>query len=78
MVVRSRFEEVIHEVNGLESPAAVQYEELQKAIQTQLMDQIFDLYHQIDSQGYKPATMLMTQEMWDMLVADPEFSNEDK
>lgn len=75
MVVRSRFEEVIHEANDLDSPASIRHRELHDAIARQWIDQMADLYDQIDNERYHIETMLMTKEMWDMLVQDPEFGN---
>lgn len=69
-----RFEDLIFEVNGHDIPSIIRKEELAKVIQHQLADDIKDAYVQVSSQGLKPNTLLMTEELWEQLINDPNFS----
>ncbi len=76
IIWKMRFEDLIHEVNGLLVPSVVRREELVKVIQSHLQDDIWDMYREVISQGLKPNTMIMTEELWYQLLNDPAFGGD--
>ena len=68
-----RFEDLIFEINELESPSDIRHRELEKVVHSQLYEDIQDMRNQIMSTGFTPSTIWMPRELWYQLTSDPLF-----
>jgi len=69
-----RFEGLIYEENGLETPNTIRQRELNCLV----MSHFADLYQTVEEQAYQTESLIFTQEMWEQLVNDPLFCDTKK